>query len=82
MTLDRIVVGVDFSAPSVAAANWVARHFAPGAEVVLVHALVIPEPPIFLRGRYPARDTLVATALDGGCARLREKLRSVDATRV
>jgi nucleotide-binding universal stress UspA family protein len=82
MTLDRIVVGVDFSAPSVAAANWAARHFAPGAEVVLVHALVIPEPPIFLRGRYPARDTLVATARDGADRRLREMSQSLGATRI
>ena len=34
----RIVVGVDFGAPSVAAATWAVRYLAPGASVVLVHA--------------------------------------------
>jgi nucleotide-binding universal stress UspA family protein len=38
MPLRRIVVGVDFSPSSVAAATWCVKHFAPGAEFVLVHA--------------------------------------------
>jgi len=82
MPLDRIVVGVDFSAPSVAAATWAATRFASGAEVVLVHALWIPEPPAFLRARYPARDTLIATARDGADRRLREMSQSLGATRI
>jgi nucleotide-binding universal stress UspA family protein len=35
--LDRIVVGVDFSEPSLAAAQWVGRYVAPAAEILLVH---------------------------------------------
>jgi nucleotide-binding universal stress UspA family protein len=39
LTADRIVVGVDFEAPSLAAARWTARQLAPDAELLLVHAL-------------------------------------------
>jgi nucleotide-binding universal stress UspA family protein len=37
--LQRIVVGMDFGAPSVDAARWVAGTFAPGAELVLTQAV-------------------------------------------
>lgn len=37
--LQRIVVGMDFGAPSIDAARWVAGIFAPGAELVMVHAV-------------------------------------------
>ena len=50
MRLQRIIVGIDFSAPSIAAAKWVARYFT-GAQVRLVHAVFVPQPPRFLRGR-------------------------------
>jgi nucleotide-binding universal stress UspA family protein len=42
MQLSRVLVGIDFSAPSLAAARWAAEYFAPRAELVLIH--VIPEP--------------------------------------
>lgn len=48
--LERVVIGIDFSAPSVAAARWAREHFAPQASSVLVHALDVPEPPRFMRG--------------------------------
>lgn len=47
MKLERIVVGVDLSEPSLDAARWTARHFAPEAEIVLVHAVELPEFPSF-----------------------------------
>ena len=72
MKLERIVIGTDFSDASVAAARWSVRRFAPGAEVVLVHVVTVPEPPKFLRGRFPPPDTLIATARTGAEARLRE----------
>jgi nucleotide-binding universal stress UspA family protein len=48
--LERVVIGIDFSAPSVAAARWTREHFAPQASCVLVHALDVPKPPRFMRG--------------------------------
>jgi hypothetical protein len=37
----RVVVGVDFSVASLAAARWAGRVYGPGVELVLVHALPI-----------------------------------------
>lgn len=37
--LERIVVGMDFRAPSIEMARWVAHALAPGAELVMTHAL-------------------------------------------
>ena len=39
MQLARILIGVDLTRPSIAAAFWAAQRFAPDAEVVLVHCL-------------------------------------------
>lgn len=39
MRLTRVVIGVDLSEPSLRAAKWVARSFAPDAEIVLLHCL-------------------------------------------
>lgn len=82
MKLERVVVGTDFSDASVEAAQWAARRFAPRAEIVLVHAVTVPEPPVFLRGRFPQSGTLIATARAGAEARLRELGASLGAERI
>lgn len=69
MRIDRIVVGIDFSWPSITALQWVSRELAPDAEVVLVHALEIPEPPGILR-EPGATDTLAEVATEGARRRL------------
>jgi nucleotide-binding universal stress UspA family protein len=74
---ERIVVAVDFSEPSADAARWVARHFARGAELVLVHVLDVPPVPRFLEGRYPSAGRLVETARTGAATRLRELSASI-----
>ena len=43
--LDRIVVGVDFSEVSLAAAQWVGRHLARDAALTLVHVIEPPPKP-------------------------------------
>lgn len=70
--LDRVVVAVDFSEPSILAATWIAQHFARGAEIVLTHVIHIPTPPAFLEGRYSGVEQLVETARAGAELRLRE----------
>ena len=72
MEFRRIVIGVDFSDPSVAAARWVAAHFAPKAELVLVHSIFVPQPPRMLRGKYPPSQRILDAARIGAEARLRE----------
>ena len=82
MHVQRVVVGVDFSATSVAAVRWTARELATDAELVLVHAVDVPEPPSFLRGRFPPRETLAGTAHDGADRKLRELSASLGVQRI
>jgi nucleotide-binding universal stress UspA family protein len=82
MRLERVVIGIDFSEPSIAAARWAVRRFAPGAQIVLTHVISVPEPPRFLRGRFPPTDALVSTARDGAERRLKELSATLGADRV
>ena len=82
MRIERIIVGVDFSDPSIAAALWTARHLGRGAELILAHSIAVPEPPGFLRGRYPSRDGIIETARIGAAARLRKLATAIGAERV
>ncbi|HET7552281.1 MAG TPA: universal stress protein [Gemmatimonadaceae bacterium] len=82
MRLDRVVVGMDFSEPAEKAARWTARHFAPGAEIVLVHVVAVPEPPRFFKGKFPPRETVVETARAGADRRMRELSTSLGAERI
>jgi nucleotide-binding universal stress UspA family protein len=79
---ERVVVGIDFSPSSVEAANWVSRYFAPGAELVLVHVISIPEPPPIVQSKYARRDLLIDTLREGAEKRLRELSLSLSADRV
>jgi nucleotide-binding universal stress UspA family protein len=61
MAPERILVGVDFRQPSLAAARWAAAHFGTCA-IELAHVLPIPEVPAFLRPSMPALDDRPRTA--------------------
>jgi nucleotide-binding universal stress UspA family protein len=75
------VIGLDFSEPSVSAARWVATQFAPEAELVLVHSVLVPQPPRFLRDRFPDPVTLIEPARSGAETRLRALATSLGAGR-
>ena len=57
MQIDRMVIGVDFSAPALAAAKWGAEQLAPNAELILVHAIDLPTPPPFAPSLLPDAET-------------------------
>ena len=68
----KIVIGIDFSDASLAGARWVSTHLAPRAELLLVHVVPLPRPPIYLHEHLGStihqRSTLVPhlyTALRG-----------------
>lgn len=82
MQLKRIVIGMDFSASAIEAAGWIAHYFAPEAELVLAHAIVVPEIPRFLRQRTVPPDTLIETARLGAEQRLRELAATLGANLV
>ena len=44
----KIVIGIDFSDASLAGARWVSNHLASRAELVLIHVVPLPRPPIYL----------------------------------
>ena len=49
MNFERVVIGMDFSERSLAAARWAARHLSHRAELIFTHVLPEPEAPSFLR---------------------------------
>lgn len=56
MAIERILVGVDFRQPSLAAARWAAAHFGNSAALELLHVAPVPELPRFLRPVMPVLD--------------------------
>lgn len=48
MQFKKIIIGIDFSDASLAGARWVANHLAPKADLLLVHVVPLPRPPIYL----------------------------------
>jgi nucleotide-binding universal stress UspA family protein len=62
MQLNRVLVGIDFSAPSLAAARWAAECFAPRAELVLIHVIPEPRTPPYLARLRPGTPPDLAAA--------------------
>lgn len=82
MTPRCIVVGVDFTEPSVIAARWTVAHLGDDSEIVLAHAICVPEPPRFLRGLHAPTQPLIEDAKRGAEVRLRELISSLGVNRV
>jgi universal stress protein A len=82
MAARHIVVGIDFSEPSLAAARWTAHYLADDAALVLAHAVCVPEPPRFLRGLYAPTQPLIDAAKRGAQSRLEELISSLEASEV
>lgn len=72
---DRVVLGIDFESPSLAAARWATEHVAPGAHAIIAHVAPLPEPAVERAddiGRDASR--LVTPLLEGGLAGLASTL--------
>lgn len=54
MQFNKVVIAVDFSSASLAAARWVATQLAPRAELALVHVVTEPAAPSFVRPYLPS----------------------------
>jgi nucleotide-binding universal stress UspA family protein len=72
MTFDRILIGMDFSETAIKAAKWASEHFAPTAEITLVHVIDLPDQPPFGRHLLPAPDVIEADAREYAATHLRE----------
>jgi nucleotide-binding universal stress UspA family protein len=78
----RIVIGVDFSAASTSAVRWASGWMDGDAELILVHALVIPDVSEGLALRMPLPLSLITNARAGAERRLRELSESLNVHRV
>jgi nucleotide-binding universal stress UspA family protein len=58
--LDRVLVGVDFRQPSLAAARWAATHFGRRTRLALAHVRTVPEVAGFLQATMRLDDRLAA----------------------
>lgn len=80
MTWRRIIVGVDFSEASLAAARWIATDFAPDAELILVNVVPTPDVPAYLPSELsPSSDgdgSAIPSAIHGGLRGLAELIRA------
>lgn len=72
MKLERIVVGIDFSIPSLAAARWTTLHFAPQAETFLVHVIREPDAPAYSGDLLESGADVVARSRENAARRLGE----------
>jgi nucleotide-binding universal stress UspA family protein len=78
MELNRVLVGVDFSDASLAVVRWVAQHLVPAGELVLVHALDIPQLPAFLRLVLPPAEDVETELRAAAQRRMAELISSLD----
>lgn len=77
-----IVVGVDLTEPSVTAARWTVAHLSDDRQIILAHAICVPEPPRFLRGLRTPTQPLIEDAKRGAESRLSELISSLGVNRV
>lgn len=81
MKMEKIVLVLDFSASSLAAARWIGAHLAPEAELALVHCLELPAAGSVLWDALPPRKELAPRLEAAAEERLRAVAAEIDAGR-
>lgn len=77
MRIRSVVVGMDFSETSIVAARWAVEHFAPNADITLVHVIDLPERPAFAEELLPATDTIESVARRSAERHMRKAIASI-----
>lgn len=72
MSTQRLLVGLDFSTPSLVAAKWAKQFFAPDAEMILAHVIDPPDRPRFAHDKLPPEDVIESSAREYASARMHE----------
>jgi nucleotide-binding universal stress UspA family protein len=70
--LDSMVVGLDFSAPSIRGAKWASETFAPAASMTLVHVIDPPDRPRFASHVLPTPEAIEALAREDAETRMHD----------
>jgi nucleotide-binding universal stress UspA family protein len=68
---------MDFSETSIVAARWAVEHFAPNADMTLVHVIDLPERPAFAEELLPATDTIESVARRSAERHMRKAIASI-----
>lgn len=77
MRIRSVAVGMDFSETSIVAARWAVEHFAPNADMTLVHVIDLPERPAFAEELLPATDTIESVARRSAERHMRKAIASI-----
>lgn len=77
MRIRSVVVGMDFSETSIVAARWAVEHFAPNADITLVHVIDLPDRPAFAEALLPATDTIESVARRSAERQMRKAIASI-----
>ncbi len=76
MRIESVIIGMDFNDPSMVAARWAAEHFAPNADLTLVHVVAPVDRPAFAAELLPASHPLESSARRSAEERMREAIGS------
>lgn len=76
-----MLIAVDFSEAATRAARWASEHFAPNAELVLLHVIDLPRRPRFAGANLPSDDAIEAMARQHAESRM-QALSTVLSSRV
>jgi nucleotide-binding universal stress UspA family protein len=68
---------MDFSETSIVAARWAVEHFAPNADITLVHVIDLPDRPAFAEALLPATDTIESVARRSAERQMRKAIASI-----
>lgn len=82
MPLRRVLLGTDFSDASITAAKWCAQHLVSDGELILVHAIELPQQPVFLRRLLPAAEEVAQNLESTASTRMDELAAAVVGKRV
>jgi len=77
MRIRSVVGGMDFSETSIVAARWALEHFAPNANITLVHVVVLPDRPTFAAELLPATGTIESAARRSAERHMRDAIGSI-----
>ena len=77
MRVESLVVGMDFRDAAIAGARWAAEHFAPGAEMTLIHVIDPPDRPGFIASILPSAREIESPAVEQAEQRMRELIPGV-----
>ena len=79
MASGSILVGIDFSECSIAAARWVSEVYSPESTLTLVHVVAPPERPRFAPSQLPL-ERIQAMALEDAAMRMRDAMATLPAS--